>query len=378
MVEKNKPKRRYDLDWLRILAMLSIFLFHVARYFNQEDWHVKNPDLSMGATLFVGITAQWVMPLFFVISGMSTYYALGFRTKKLYITERFKRLLIPFLLGTFIILIPLQVWIERVSHGDFKGSFWKFYPHYFDGLYAFGGNFAWMGLHLWFLEFLFIFSIISLPLFLFFRKESPKRVIQKAAEYIRKRGLVFLLAIPLIVMELYVNQYPDGIGIRAFGGWSLATYLVLFILGYLLASNLLFKEAMENSRWLALVFVLVIPVSRVLGAYDNIQPGYFIDVTTWALGLWSWLIAIFGFGSRLLAFNNRYLKYGNEAVLPFYILHQTVIVFIGFQIIQWGASILLKYIFLCVSSFIIIIMLYEFTIRRSRIARFMFGMKPMK
>jgi glucan biosynthesis protein C len=169
---KSKPERRHDIDWLRVLAMLSIFLFHCARFFDYEDWQVKNNQLDIGMSVFVGFLVQWIIPLFFVLSGLSIYYSLSYRTRGQYVKERFKRLAIPFLFGTFVILIPLQVYIERVSHSQFVGSFIEFYPHYFDGFYAFGGNFAWMGLHLWYLEILFIFSLITLPLFLYLRKEA--------------------------------------------------------------------------------------------------------------------------------------------------------------------------------------------------------------
>jgi fucose 4-O-acetylase-like acetyltransferase len=87
------------------------------------------------------------MPLFFVLSGMSSFYALKGKRVGQFVSERVKRLLIPFIFGVFV-LIPPQVYIERVSHGQYSGSFVRFFPHYFDGFYAFGGNFAWMGLHL--------------------------------------------------------------------------------------------------------------------------------------------------------------------------------------------------------------------------------------
>lgn len=227
---KSKPERRYDIDWLRVLAMLSIFLFHCARFFNYDDWHVKNNQLDLGMSVFVSFVVLWIMPLFFLLSGEGSYFALSFRTSGKYITERFKRLVVPFLFGTFVVLIPLQVYIERVSHLQFVGSFIEFYPHYFDGFYALGGNFAWMGLHLWFLEFLFIFSLISLPLFLYLRNEAIKRRISRVAVFFKNPGAIFLLAVPLVIMELLVNLQPEGIGMRAFAGWSLNLYLIFFYL----------------------------------------------------------------------------------------------------------------------------------------------------
>jgi len=77
--------------------------------------------------------------------------------------DRVLRLLVPFVSGVLVI-VPPQVWVERVGHGAFAGSFFAFYPHYFDGLYGFGGNFAWIGLHLWYLLLLFLITVVLAPL----------------------------------------------------------------------------------------------------------------------------------------------------------------------------------------------------------------------
>lgn len=85
-------ERRYDIDWLRVLAMLTIFLFHCARFFNYEYWHVKNNQLDFGMSIFVEIVAQWIMPLFFILSAISVYYALDHKNNRSFINERFKDL----------------------------------------------------------------------------------------------------------------------------------------------------------------------------------------------------------------------------------------------------------------------------------------------
>lgn len=384
---KSKPERRYDIDWLRVLAMLSIFLFHCARFFNYDDWHVKNNQLDLGMSVFVSFVVLWIMPLFFLLSGEGSYFALSFRTSGKYITERFKRLVVPFLFGTFVVLIPLQVYIERVSHSQFVGSFIEFYPHYFDGFYALGGNFAWMGLHLWFLEFLFIFSLISLPLFLYLRNEAIKRRISRVAVFFKNPGAIFLLAVPLVIMELLVNLQPEGIGMRDFGGWSLVLYLIFFIYGYLIASDLNFKEAIERHRRIALVMGLITSIlwitawyySDVLGHnFPSYSLAYIIEAIFRPSSSWFLLVAILGFGSKYLSFNNRVLKYANEAVLPFYILHQTVIVTIGFYIASWNASVIVKYLILSTLSFAVIVSIYDLLIKRNNWLRFLFGMRLKK
>lgn len=279
----EQPTRSYETDWLKVSGMLMVFCFHCARFFDFDGWHVKNTQLSSGMTLFVQILVIWMMPLFFVLSGIASFYALRCGSG-VYLGGRVKRLLLPFLFGTFV-LIPPQVWIERVSHGDFDGSLLAFWPHYFDGWYAFGGNFAWMGLHLWYLEMLFLWSLLTLPIFLLIRKLT----ISRFAEFFKKPAAIFLLAVPLVVIESLVNLQRDGVGIREFGGWSPFTYLVFFI-----------------------------------------------------------------------------------------ILHQTVIVIIAFSMIDWQVGITVKYLRLWITSFVVILGLYEGIIKRFSVTRFLFGLKPLK
>jgi glucan biosynthesis protein C len=375
----GKQARRYDNDWLTVLAMLTIFFFHCARFFNYEDWHVKNNQLDEGLTLFVAVVSQWVMPLFFLLSGLSSYYSLRSRTSDPYIRNRFQRLLIPLIFGTFVVLIPVQVWIERVSHGQFDGSFLEFYPHYFEGFYAFGGNFAWMGLHLWYLEMLFIFSWLTLPLFLYLKQESLQALIAGAATFFEKNGAIFLFGIPIFIVELLVNLQPDGLGIRAFAGWSPVTYLIVFVTGFLLAFDLRYREGMARSRFTALALGLLTTGSMFLFPVELAPFGDVIDYTVSLLvrsfNSWFWLVAILGFSSKYLNLNNEVLKYAREAVLPFYILHQTVIVVIGFYIANWDTSVMEKYLILSTLSFGVIIASYELLIKRINGLRFLFGMK---
>jgi len=123
------PERNYAIDWLRIFAMFTVFLFHCARFFDRDDRHVKNPQSDTILTFVVLILVQWIMPLFFILSGISSYYSLGFRRAGAYVRGRFKRLMIPLIFGIFV-LIPLQVYFERISHSQFKESFEAVLPFY--------------------------------------------------------------------------------------------------------------------------------------------------------------------------------------------------------------------------------------------------------
>jgi len=369
----NERKRYYDIDWLRVLGMFTIFLFHNARFFNNEDWHVNNFELSDGMSLFVSVLNQFIMPLFFVLSAIAIYYALKKRSNAQFMQERVIRLLIPLGVGIFTHII-LQVYIENVTHSRFTGTFWQFIPHYFDGWYGFGGNFAWMGLHLWYLLMLFAFSGLMLPLFQ--RINRSDDFATKLADLASKPFGPFLFIIPLFLIEFLVSLSPETVGRRDFGGWSPLTYLVFFVIGYLLATDRRYRPAIEKVRFISLASVLLTLIARfILLESMGLSGAHPLLLLVRAANSWSWLLAFMGFASHHLSSSNRVLKYANEAVLPFYILHQTVIVVIGYFVKDWHWAVFPKYLFLAVTSFIVIMALYEFAIKRVNILRYLFGMK---
>jgi peptidoglycan/LPS O-acetylase OafA/YrhL len=369
----TEKKRFYDIDWLRVLGMLTIFLFHNARFFNEDDWHVKNFELDFGMSVFVAILDHFIMPLFFVLSAIAIYYALKKPSNAEFMRERVTRLLIPLVVGMFT-HIMLQVYIERITHGEFTGTFWGFIPHYFNGWYAFGGNFAWMGLHLWYLLMLFIFSWLMLPVFQ--RINRSQDFTTKLADFVKKPFSVYLFIIPLFLMELLVSLSPETVGRRDFGGWSPLTYLIFFVIGYLLATDARYRPAIEKVRFISLTLsLLTVIAAYILLAEMNLPGTNPLYLLVRATNSWSWLLTFMGFASHYLNFSNRFLKYANEAVLPFYILHQTVIVVIGYYIRDWNLAVFPKYLFLAATSFAVIMVLYEFAVRRVNVLRYLFGMK---
>jgi len=372
------PKRNYAIDWLRVFAMFTVFLFHCARFFDRQDWHVKNPQSDTIITFIVLFLAQWIMPLFFILSGISSYYSLGLRRAGEYVRGRFKRLMIPLIFGIFV-LIPPQVYFERISHSQFKGSFIQFFPHYFDGFYAFGGNFAWMGLHLWYLLMLFVFSLLTLPFFIYVQREPRPAFISKFNSFLERKGTLFLLALPLAALEMLLD--PATIGRRDFGGWSPFLYLIFFIYGYIVLTEHRLQRIIQKQRNIALAGGLIttttalsILISKGFPEFGSAY--YFFMTSIRAFNSWFWLLAIIGTGLQYCNFNNKFLAYANQAVLPFYILHQTIIVTIAFYFIGLYIPVGIKYFVIASTSMIAILALYEGFIRRVNILRFLFGLKP--
>ncbi len=377
--------RRYDVDWLRVLGMMTVFLFHCGRFFDTEGWHVKSPRTTPVVTIIVIFTVQWMMPLFFILSGIGAYHALSHQSWRQYLVSRIKRLVVPLVFGIFVIIAPWQVYLERISHNQYSGSFWRWYwDEYFHGWFGLGGNFAWMGVHLWYLEFLFVFSVLALPLFLYLRSPAGTRLTAALSRFLSRPGAIFLLAAPIAVMTFIAATPPIKPGLLGrgdFGGWSLLSYFVILLLGYLLATNEQLTRALERHR-----------IAGLLAGIGTFLAGYAIYKATepWSwlprelvmsplrgFLCWSWLIAICGFASRHLRFSNGFLKYTNEAVLPFYILHQTVILTVGYYILRLNTNLFVEYLLILVSSLAVIMAIYELSIRRLNALRVLFGLKVL-
>jgi peptidoglycan/LPS O-acetylase OafA/YrhL len=374
-------QRRYDLDWLRVLAIMAIFVFHTTRLFDPYGWSVKNPSTYVFVGVWNAFATIWGMPLILIISGASAFYALGKVRPGKYILGLLARLLLPLIVGIFT-HVAFQVYLENLQKGTFSGSFFDFYPHYFDGMYGFGGNFAWMGLHLWYLEILFILSLLFLPLFAWFKYSTlGQRVLKGVGVLLAKPGALFLFALPVILLINTLD--PATWGMRDMGGWSIFIYPCFFIAGFVIVSGERLQARIGQMRWLCLGLGAALSTAYLFWRFDDNLPKFYLfggslkDLFL-VLSCWCWLLAVFGFGMKHLNFNTPFLKYANEAVLPFYILHQTVIVSLGYFVVQWAIPDLLKWLIIVPISFAAIMVLYEFVVRRFNVMRVLFGMKPLK
>ncbi|UCF92120.1 MAG: acyltransferase family protein [Desulfobacterales bacterium] len=378
----QRPARRHDLDWLRVLAVLVLLFFHAGRLFDRWPWHLKNEVLSEGITrvnLFITI---WLMPLFFLLSGAASRFALKYRTGREYVQERFFRLFVPLVFGIFVI-VPPQVYCERLFRNQFNGSFLGFYPHIFEGVYP-AGNFSWH--HLWFLAYLFVFSLLALPLFIYLgHNRKPLFLIRLLARIEKPWGLMLLPALPLAAYEALLRPFwPQG-DQNLVNDWAnFFFYITVFIYGYLLIPEEGIKASIERQGGRAVTLGLVSAV-MILTYYFSFIPlkidplfGGVADLLyriVWGFSCWFWLVAILSLGSRYLRMHNDVLRYSNEAVLPFYILHQTVIVVIGYFVFNWDLGVGGKYIFLSLASLLASIVIYAVIVRRFTPTRFLFGMR---
>jgi heme/copper-type cytochrome/quinol oxidase subunit 2 len=390
--------RWFWLDWLRVLAMGTIFLFHSSRPFAPPPWHVMNSSLDLGFTLFDVFISGWIMPLFFVISGVAVYFSIGKRDASQFFKDRFMRLMIPFLTIGLLVILPVNAYYDAVFHGNFSGNFLGFYlGPYFTRFFPFSLDFSStyfadsnQGIYLWYLFWLFVFSLLAFPLFKWLAKEENRTKLAGLYAACNRRGGMLLLSIPLILVNLAAIP-PYFIFSSGYGGWKLTTYLVFFITGYVMASNPQFEESIEKNRKLALLLAVIL--TAIIIAYTVLTAGispsastssnaasnaingfYVVEAVITALNGWCWVTAILGFGRKHLSFNHKYLKTSNELVLPFYVLHQSVIVAVAFYVVGLNLLVIAKYLLIVLTAFPIIATLL-YPVSKFNVLRFLFGMR---
>jgi glucan biosynthesis protein C len=373
-MDTKTNQRRYNLDWLRVLAILTIFLYHTIRFFNSESWHIKNATSYFVMDVFETILTNWIMALIFAISGASMFYALNKGSASKIVKDKIFRLVVPLVVMGMGVFGVWQFYLDYLSHGEFNGSFFTFIPFYFQP-----GVFAWAGIHLWYLEMLFIFCLIFLPLFLWLKRSSGHPMLVRIGDLVALPGALYLLALPTILCLIFTSA-NSFLGETEWGGGSILSHATFFLSGFIIISHKRLQESIQRYRVLSLTLVVVLLVTifilmMVFGEPSTGTLLYLLGRTLWGFWSWCWVLAIFGFGMKYLNFNKPVLSYANEAVLPFYILHHPVLLTVGYFVVQWTIPDVIKFFVIDAISFVIIMGLYEFLVRRFNLMRFLFGMK---
>ena len=386
-------ERRYDLDWLRIIAMLAVFLFHCTLFFHTEKWHLKNAEQSYHLFVLVGgLVWPWVMELFFLISGVGTWYALKSRHAGAYLWERVRRLLIPLYTVGLFILLPPMFYFEMLTNAGYRGTFWQIIPRYFARFcppYITSWPETLLPIpfpgHLWFLQHLFLISLLTLPLLLYLNSGRGQRWVKRLAGWCDRRGGIFLFVIPLALALIGLRGLFEGRGSWADFLW----YSIYFVIGFVMSGDKRFTDSVKRHGWVCLALWLVgvfggVGLLVLVLGYDPF-PGhetfslmYVLFQIFWSISSWSAVVFMLSLGAKYLNFNHKILAYGNEAVLPFYLFHITIILIVGFFVIRWNMGTLPKFLIVSVISFPLILVLYELLVKPFNAMRFFFGMRPRK
>lgn len=376
--------RRYDLDRLRVFAILVLLFYHTGMMYVSWGWHIQSRETSVVFETVMRWLHRWRMPLLFFISGAGTFFALRKRSYGAYASERFKRLFVPLVFGMFVI-VPPQIYLEWLFRGRFSGSYAEFYPNvfgfqpYHDG--GTGGAFSWH--HLWFICYLFLYSLISIPVFMFLKSAGGQRFVDRIERLTVRKGGALWLGLVIFISQLMTRPfYPDETH-ALLNDWAyFVENLLLFWLGYILVSRPVCWQQLADQRRIflgaTLLFTVVMYAMPIIFGFDRIDTELPLDVTYFfnnLLLMWASVLMSVGYSYRYINRNHRLLPYLNEAVYPFYILHQTVIVIIGYWVLKQNFGVYGGFLFTSLATLLVCAGLYWFIIRPFRLTRFLFGLK---
>lgn len=372
--------RRHDLDWLRFIAIAILLFFHTGMLFNPWDWHIKNNETSESFRYWMSWLHFWRMPLLLFISGAGTYMALGKRTPSQFARERFSRLFIPLVFGIFVV-VPPQIYFEHIDKYD---SYWDFYKTIFEFQPYPKGSFSWH--HLWFIAYLLVYSLLAIPLLIFLRSQNSLLFKEKIKAVLsRPVGILFIPASIILITQIVLRPHFPEETHALVDDWAYFTfYLSFFIFGMICYSNPLLWESIGKNRKHLLISAVasLIPfyvfyfhfreVIHLPWSLDTVETAF--DVTAIYVS-WFTVITVIAFGQHYLNRPHPWLATINEGLYPFYILHQTAIIFIGYYLCRLPWSIAAKYWSVSLLTLASCLIFYLAFIRPFNPMRRVFGMK---
>ena len=364
-------KRQYYIDWLRMALIVSVFFYHVGMVFNGWGWHIKNDVQFEVLNPVMDMLHSWRMPLLFLVSGAGTRFALGFRSKRNYLAERTQRLLFPVIFGIFV-LVPVQVYIERISS---YSTLWEFYEHFFDGVYP-QGNFSWH--HLWFIVYLYFISIVFLPYISFFRSRYYSSRIEPRLEKLSmKKGGLTVFFVPLLISQILLRPYFPEETHAFYNDWAyMSLFFIYFLLGFSLLGNITIVHNIRAQRriWLG-ASILVVVIWGALFEYSTSSFARHVQSVVSLLMGWLISLCVLGYGQQYLNKDHPLRKPLNQAIYPFYLIHQPLIIVFGFWVIAFPLASGLKALFMTIGSLVFFKMFYSGIVLKSRYLGFCFGIK---
>lgn len=367
------PIRRYDIDWLRICAVYSLFIFQAVWVYHPGSPPGSKGDMLPAYVNSVGFfISRWYVPLIFLISGWSRKNSMQQRAGTDSFKERLYRLIIPFITGCILmwVLITYLELIDQSSVGGYgirrgvphADSFLDFLPNCFTEPCIH----AWS--HLWLLPLLLVFTLLSWPFFSWMlkKKVTPLKI---------SRAWVYFPIVPLSVLQ--AGMGPHRPGIEDFSGsWAGATYVfVYFIIGFIISRYSAYERAIHQEGLHAgIMGISIFLLMKTLPASLPLHALNFMG----SIASWCFVVAVLGFAKRYLEHTTHWFSYLRESTLPVYVFHQIPILVFGLLISRLGIGVSLQFMLLVVDSAGVTMAFYDLLVRRFSFIRICFGMKPEK
>lgn len=395
MSDLSKPiERLYYLDWLRALVIFAAFIGHVALPFSGGRWVITGDQFIPITVIILAIGNQFVIPTLFLISGAALTFSLGSRSIAHFVNERVQRLLIPYAIGV-ILLSTVQAYFSALNQGLFQGSFYQYLPYFFSLSRINRLDLSWIGIygyHLWFLGYLFVFSLLMVPFYRLWQSHWGRRLNTWLVHLCELRGGILLLGLPFgflrATLGLFFGDYQS---------WTDSAIWLLFVIyGYLLFKEPRLQAALWRDAQLigrivifSLLGLLLIVVALLWGARGDLSLSaivtlrglplaYVLSVLLIGLNSWALVLYLLYLGKRGLNRENAIWRYLNDVSLPFYLLHHPIVVVLAYYILQVRTSGTVQFVLLFVSSLVLTLATFHLLVQNNALLRRLMGIRSVQ
>ena len=378
-MQTHLNSRRYDLDWLRIIAFGFLIFYHIGMFYVEWDWHVKSVHKSDAAEPLMRLLNPWRLALLFFISGVALRFAMDKAKIRSFIWKRFWRLFIPLVFGIHVIVAP-QSWLQLLESGEINSGFWQFYPEYLIGSHEYSVTIPTWN-HLWYVIYLLIYTLLLAPL----AKPLSRFMTGRGAiitGYLFSYSWMVLIVpvLPYLIYRVYLIPYFPTTHDVVNDWANHAHSFTILLTGFLLAKDEAFWTSITRVFKLALACAVTLGLTLTLtwNNWDSIAAG---ETWLWparfarVFYIWIVIVALLGAAQTWLNRPSRLVTYMTEAIFPWYILHQTLIIVAGYWLTRRGLSAGIEFLGVTLATFGGCLVLHEVFIRKSRLLRPFFGLK---
>jgi peptidoglycan/LPS O-acetylase OafA/YrhL len=388
----DSPVRHYEFDWLRVLVIINLVPFHVAWLMTLvPEFSALSRGTDSWWTLLYYITffSCWHMPLLFFVAGANAVSSLKRRNAKEYVVDRIKRLLIP-LLFFMIFAFPIMVYFlpggsEVHSISDYFQNFWlsclgDFHHNWPENIRPVLSSWG----HMWFVAYLLVISLATLPAILRLKKIKSGAWITKVVENATPLQVISFLGFPFVIIIFVLAPiWPLFQRHDLVGDWTYFAYnFTAFGLGCLIACQNSLQKALNQRYWILLTLAIILSIVVLWMRYyapTFSTPAYTLEFLLYAIlygfNTWFWMLAALGLSKRFLSHSNGFLRYFSRVSYPWYILHMVVMVVIGYFVTQWGVGTVGEFLLISLLTVAGTLFLYELLVVNSRTTRLLFGIK---
>ncbi len=369
-------QRRYDLDWLRVIAFGLLIFYHIGMYYVPWGWHVKSPYAGPFAEPAMMLLNPWRLSLLFLISGVAIRFAADKAPPLPFAGKRFIRLFIPLVFGMLVIVVP-QPYFELLRHGEIEPGFWAFYQSYLSGADYSVTVPTWN--HLWYVVYLIVYTLLAVALMPLLRRLSAWLDSEGFERLMGGGRIMVLLVLPFILFRFTTAMWFETTH-DLVNDWNQhANYFTIFLYGILFAKSGAFWRSLANQWRLCLLtaFGLGLVLSPVWANWEAWTDGQqaFTSIARAARVLYAWaaILSLLGFAQEYLNRPSALLTYLTKAIFPYYILHQTLIVVFGVWLSGLALGVVGEFTALVVLTAVGCFTLYEYVIRPVPLLKPLFG-----